>query len=1221
VSEPDPRWQVFIDRGGTFTDVIGLAPDGQIHSLKLLSENPTQYADAAIEGIRRLLNLTPDEAITHHRVALVKMGTTVATNALLERTGHRPVLVTTTGFKDALRIGHQSRPALFAQHIELPELLYDQVVEVDERITANGEILTPLAEDRFYQQCLALKANGHQRLAVVFLHAWINPQHEVCAERIARAAGFTDVTLSHRVSPLIKFIGRGDTTLVDAYLSPILNRYVEQVRRALPNVPLRFMQSFGGLTEVAHFQAKDAILSGPAGGIVGMAKTAQAVGFDKVIGFDMGGTSTDVSHYAGQLERVYETTVAGVRLKTPLLNIHTVAAGGSSLIRFDGARLRIGPQSAGANPGPACYRKHGPLTITDAHVQCGRLRPDCFPAVFGPHGNEPLDPTVVADAFQALADSMSTTLGQAIDGVGVAAGALRIAVQQMANAVKKISVARGYNVREYTLQCFGGAGAQLACAVADALHVDRILLHPLAGVLSAYGIGVADDVRVHEVSVEQPFTLAGLRVVHTLRRQLEQDVEHAAPHATDQRKANLVWTHQLRLRYEGTDSAIECPYTADVSDDELWTRLHAAFEQRYQQRFAFLMHDRALTIESLVTECRIPGALQDKPGALATPSQPATPHAHVDFIGLTDDQHHTHHNAPLYHRHHLIHGDVLVGPALLIEAHSTVVIEAGWQAVYSASGHVVLTRHQPRTTRHALGTHVDPIQLEVFNNVFMNIAEQMGLSLQNTAYSVNIKERLDFSCALFDGEGQLIANAPHIPVHLGSMSDSIRAVIEQHPDLKPDDVIVLNDPYQGGTHLPDITVVTGVFVTDPAGKADFYVASRGHHADVGGVTPGSMPAHSRSIHDEGVLIQNVKLLEQGSFNEQRWRDVFESGPYPCRNPDQNRADLRAQIAANQTGVRELKRLVDQVGMATVKAYMRHVQDHAEECVRRAIETLTDGAFTLPLDNGAVIRVAIRVNAAAREAVIDFTGTSDQLNENFNAPRAITTAAVLYVFRSLVKDDIPLNHGCLKPLSIVVPEGSMLNPRPPAAVVAGNVETSSCVTNALYGALGVLASSQCTMNNLTFGNARVQYYETIAGGSGAGPGFNGTAVVQTHMTNSRLTDPEVLERRYPVRVDGFAIKPHSGGLGRWRGGDGGVRRIRFLEAMTVTILSNNRVHGPFGLHGGHAGAVGRNWLERANGQVEALASTAEIDVAPGDTLVIETPGGGGYGSPDEATASE
>jgi len=1206
----DGRWQFFIDRGGTFTDVVGLAPDGAVHTLKVLSENPTRYADAAIEGIRRLLRLNPGEAIRPDQVAHVKMGTTVATNALLERKGQAPVLVTTTGFKDALRIGHQARPHLFALQIERAQLLYDHVIEVEERIDARGQILTAFNESQFAAQCQHLWAQGHRALAVVFLHAWQNPQHEVRAADVARGVGFTEITLSHHISPLIKFIPRGDTTVVDAYLAPILRRYVNQVAQHLPGIPLSFMQSFGGLTDAQRFQAKDAILSGPAGGIVGMAKTAAEVGITKIIGFDMGGTSTDVSHVDGPFERVYETSVAGVRLQTPMLNIHTVAAGGSSIIRFDGARLRIGPESAGANPGPACYRNNGPLTITDAHVHLGRIRADQFPAVFGAAGNLPIDAGVVEHRFQQLAAQMSAALAQPIDSQTVAAGALKIAVQQMANAIKKISIARGYNVSEYTLQCFGGAGAQLACAVADSLGMNHILLHPLASVLSAYGIGLADDTQVREISIEKPLDSTALEDALARIKALQREQTQAS---AAQGKYPLRFKVDLRLKYDGTDSAIECALPEGDDHAHRLQSLVAQFEHAHQQRFSFLMPERRLTIESVVLETTRVGSLTPTTTTLATATQPAVATTRVEWTGFFDDDTKAFRDAPLHQRDQLCAGDYVDGPAMIVDPHSTIVVEKGWRAVVSGGGQVMIHRHLPRAQRTAVGVAVDPILLEVFNNLFMAIAEQMGLSLQSTAYSVNIKERLDFSCALFDSKGHLIANAPHIPVHLGSMSDSIQAVIAQHPDLKPNDVIVLNDPYHGGTHLPDITVVSPVFASPHATTADFYVASRGHHADVGGITPGSMPAHSKTIHDEGVLIQSLKLVDNGVFQEDHFSEVFERGALPCRNPHQNRADLKAQIAANQTGIRELLKLVDKMGLDTVKAYMQHVQDNAEECVRQAIAALHDGAFALTLDNGAQIQVRLKVDRAARSALIDFTGTSPQVDNNFNAPKSITTAAVLYVFRTLVKDDIPLNHGCLKPLSIIVPAGSLLNPTFPAAVVAGNVETSSAVTNALYGALGVVASSQCTMNNFTFGNDRVQYYETIAGGSGAGLGFDGTAVVQTHMTNSRLTDPEVLEYRYPVRVESFAIRTGSGGSGQWRGGDGGERRIVFLEPMTASILSNNRVHGPFGLNGGQDGACGRNAVVKADGRVFELASTAQVDLEALDTFVIATPGGGGYGS--------
>ena len=1229
----DPKWQFWIDRGGTFTDIVARRPDGSLATAKLLSENPEHYPDAAVEGLRRLLGLGPGQPIMPTQVACVKMGTTVATNALLERKGDRTVLVITRGFADALRIAYQNRPRLFDRRILLPELLYEQVVEADERLDAQGAVLQALDPAALQQALQPAFDAGIRACAVVGLHGWRNPVHELAAAAIARVMGFTQVSVSHQVSPLIKLVPRGDTTVVDAYLSPILRRYVAQVAGQMPGVALYFMQSSGGLALAGHFQGKDAILSGPAGGIVGMVRTARAAGHHRLIGFDMGGTSTDVSHFAagadeaGEFERAFDTQVAGVRLRAPMMSIHTVAAGGGSIIHFDGARLRVGPESAGANPGPAAYRRGGPLTVTDANVMLGRLQPDHFPALFGPGADLPLDGAVVRQRFADLARQMAQASGRPTPPEAVAAGALQIAVASMANAIKRISVARGHDVTGYTLQCFGGAGGQHACAVADALGMATLLIHPLAGVLSAYGMGLADQTAMREGSVERPLDADGLAAALQALARLG-DAAQAEVAAQGVPAARIHRVPRLLLRYQGTDTALAvAPAGIDA--------MQQAFEAAYRQRFSFGMPGRSLVIEAVTVEAI--GAMDaavapvpQPPAASAGVLVPA-PLARVRMhCALDDGSADAWRVAALHQREALPAGACIDGPAVIAERNATTVVEPGWQARMGTAGELTLRRTRPRPAAHAAGTAADPVMLEVFNKLFMNIAEQMGLRLQNTAHSVNIKERLDFSCALFDAQGQLIANAPHMPVHLGSMSESIKTVIERNPAMQPGDVYVLNDPYHGGTHLPDVTVVTPVYLAGPspfegegrggAGRRDrgwpreatFYVASRGHHADIGGITPGSVPPFSRNIDEEGVLLDNLLLVRGGVLQEASLRQHLAGGRWPARNPDQTLADLRAQIAANEKGVQELQAMVAQSGLATVVAYMGHVQDNAEESVRRVITALKDGQFTLAMDNGAQIAVKVTLDAQRREAVIDFTGTSAQLPDNFNAPKAVTMAAVLYVFRTLVDDDIPLNAGCLKPLQVIVPAGCLLNPNPPAAVVAGNVETSSCVTNALFGALGVLASSQQTMNNFTFGDAQHQYYETISGGSGAGPGFAGTSVVQTHMTNSRLTDPEVLESRFPVRLDSFAIRPGSGGAGRWRGGDGGVRRVRFLQPMTAAILSNGRVHGAFGGAGGGAGAPGINRVERADGRVEPLGYIGEVQMQPGDVFVIETPGGGGWG---------
>ncbi|MBV7486269.1 hydantoinase B/oxoprolinase family protein [Bordetella sp. BOR01] len=1204
------KWQFWVDRGGTFTDIVARRPDGSTATAKLLSENPEQYRDAAVAGIRQLLGLAPGVPVPAEQVECVKMGTTVATNALLERKGERTLLVTTQGFRDGLRIAYQNRPRLFDRNVALPEMLYESVVEADERVDASGAVVRPLDEDGLRQKLQQAYDSGIRAVAVIFMHAWHTPAHEQRAAAIARDMGFTQVSASHEVSPLIKFVSRGDTTVVDAYLSPILKRYVDQVATELPGIRLMFMQSSGGLTDAHRFRGKDAILSGPAGGIVGMVRTSELAGLPRVIGFDMGGTSTDVSHYAGEFEREFETLVAGVRMRAPMMSIHTVAAGGGSILHFDGARLRVGPDSAGANPGPACYRRGGPLAVTDCNVLLGKIQPDFFPRVFGPAADQPLDRQAVQQRFDAMAGEVRAATGREMTPEQLAEGFLEIAVGNMAEAIKRISVQRGHDVTEYALTVFGGAGGQHACLVADALGMTTVFAHPLGGVLSAYGMGLADQTEMRQKTVEKVLDTA-------LTAELQAELDELAAQAEGELRrqhvpADLIHVQRrLHLKYRGTDTALEVAYggLAQVRQD---------FEAAYRQRYSFLMPGRELVVETISVEAT--GGGEPATEAPVERSRAGAPPARqlVKMYGQGAWR-----DTPLYVRFDLVPGDVLAGPAIISEANQTTVVEAGWQAELTALDHIVLKRVEVRPERRVVGTQADPVMLEVFNNLFMSIAEQMGYRLQNTAYSVNIKERLDFSCAIFDAGGNLIANAPHMPVHLGSMGESIKTIMNANAGhMRPGDAYVVNDPYHGGTHLPDVTVITPVF--DRAGdEILFYVGSRGHHADIGGTTPGSMPPDSRTVEDEGVLFTNFQLVRDGEFRDQAAREILASGRWPARNPDQNIADLHAQIAANEKGVQELLRMCDHFGLDVVRAYMGHVQDNAEEAVRRVISVLKDGSYEYPLDNGAVIRVAVRVDREARTAVVDFTGTSPQLDNNFNAPGAIAVAAVLYVFRTMVDDDIPLNAGCLKPLDIIVPDGSMLRPNPPASVVAGNVETSMCIVNALYGALGVLAASQGTMNNFTFGNARYQYYETISGGTGAGPlridaagpgdeGFAGASVVQAHMTNSRLTDPEVLELRFPVRLESYEIRPGSGGAGRYRGGDGGVRRVRFLEDMTAAILSNNRVYAPFGLAGGGAGAVGRNYIERADGSIQELAPQDSAALRAGDVFVVETPGGGGYG---------
>ena len=1183
-------WQIWIDRGGTFTDLVARAPDGALHTAKLLSDNPDHYADAALEGIRRIAGA---DAVAH-----VKMGTTVATNALLERKGEPTLLVVNAGYADILRIGTQNRPDLFKLAIQLPEPLYTRVVEVAGRLDARGAEIAALDEAAARDALAHAYADGFRACAIVLMHSYRAPWHEQRIAEIARAVGFTQVSASHEVSPLMKLVPRGDTSVVDAYLSPILRRYVERVAGGIGDaIPLMFMQSNGGLTEALLFRGKDAILSGPAGGVVGAVETARAAGFDRIIGFDMGGTSTDVSHYAGVYERAFDTQVAGVRVAAPILRIHTIAAGGGSILAFDGQRFRVGPASAGADPGPASYGKGGPLTVTDANVMLGRIQPDYFPRVFGPNADAPLDAAVVAAKFTDLARDMGR------DPLDVAEGFLTVAVENMAAAIKHVSVQRGYDVSKYTLVCFGGAGGQHACRIADALGMQTIFIHRLAGVLSAYGMGLA-PVRAHrEAAVGRALNAETIAVLNDIATPLEA-AARAELIGQGIAADAIAIARILQVRYAGTDTTLEVPMGG-------FEQIEQTFKDAHRTRFGFVDATRGLEVEAILVDAMdrrtVDATHTTASFAAMTPPQPEQC-VTVRFDDAARD-------AGLYIRENLKPGMSVDGPAIVAEAYATTVIEPGWQARIDAEGDMILTRHVP-VRPLALDTHVDPVMLEVFNNLFMSIAEQMGAVLANTASSVNIKERLDFSCALFDASGGLIANAPHLPVHLGSMGESVRAVLRARGDtIKPGQVFALNAPYNGGTHLPDITVITPVF--DDAGRELlFFVGSRGHHADVGGITPGSMPPFSTSVVEEGVLIDDFLLVDGGVLREAELRALLASGAYPARNPDRNIADFRAQIAANARGSAELKHLVAHYGLAVVRAYMAHVQANAAEAVRRVLDRLPDGAFVNEMDFGGRIRVAIRIDRAARTATVDFTGTSAQTATNFNAPLAVTRAAVLYVFRCLVADDIPLNDGCLEPIQLIVPEGSMLNPRYPAAVVAGNVETSQAVTAALLGAAGAAAASQGTMNNFTFGNAAYQYYETICGGAGAGPGFAGASAVHTHMTNTRLTDPEVLEWRFPVRLESFAVRRGSGGAGAWPGGDGATRKIKFLEPMTAAILAQSRLVAPFGLAGGAAGGVGKTSIVRANGRIDALGAADETQVGVGDTVVIETPGGGGYGAPHE-----
>lgn len=1201
MSEPTSKghWAFWIDRGGTFTDIVARRPDGRLVTHKLLSENPEHYEDAATAGIRALMAAHGEAPIE-----VVRMGTTVATNALLERKGEPTVLAITAGFGDALRIGYQSRPRLFDRHIELPEPLYARVIEVGERVGADGAVVRELDEAAVRAGLQAAYDEGLRALAIAFVHGYRHPAHERRVAALAAGIGYEQISASHEVGALIKLVGRGDTTVADAYLSPVLRRYVGRVASQLGDTRLLFMQSSGGLVDARAFRGKDAILSGPAGGIVGMVRTGLDAGFDRLIGFDMGGTSTDVSHYAGRYERTHETQIAGVRLRTPMMDIHTVAAGGGSICRFDGTRLRVGPESAGAVPGPACYRRGGPLTVTDCNVMLGKLQPAFFPAVFGPGADQPLDRDVVVAKFTQLAGEVAAASGQHYSAAELAEGFLRIAVEHMAKAIKQISIQRGYDVSRYTLACFGGAGGQHACGVADVLGLRRVMIHPYAGVLSAYGMGLADLRLIRERSLGLALGDCEPQLTETAdalsREAREGLLAQQVPFAT------LELHGTAQLKYAGSDSSLPVPLSDPAA-------MRAAFETMHRQRFGFVAPDKGLVVDSVSVEAVGRAGLGSADAAIAADGGAAALPA--PLAQLTVHWAGTAQETPVYDREHLCRGQCLPAPAIIREATGTTVVEPGWLARVDGGGNLILERAEAAPARQAVGTEADPVMLEIFNKLLMAVAEQMGDALQNTAYSVNIKERLDFSCAVFDRAGALISNAPHMPVHLGSMGDSVRAVIagrHRHGEpFRAGEAYMLNAPYNGGTHLPDVTVVMPVF--DDDGSLLAYVAARGHHADIGGVTPGSMPPHSRHVDEEGVLIDDFLLMEGGRLREAETRALLAAGAYPARNPDQNLADLQAQLAACARGAEELRKLVRNYGREVVDAYMAHVLANAEAAVRQVIDRLHDGRFECEMDDGARIRVAVSVDRERRSARVDFSGTSPQQASNFNAPLSICRAAVLYVFRTLVDDDIPLNDGCLRPIELIVPEGSMLNPRYPAAVVAGNVETSQAVTDALYGALGAMAAAQGTMNNFTFGDGRRQYYETICGGAGAGPGFDGASAVHTHMTNSRLTDVEVLESRFPVRLERFAIRRGSGGGGRWHGGDGVVRELRFLEPMSAAILSNRRRVPPFGLEGGEAGACGVNRVRRADGREEVLPATAFVELVAGDAMLIETPGGGGFGA--------
>ena len=1194
-------WQFWIDRGGTFTDIVAKKPDGKIIIDKLLSENSDAYKDAAVEGIRRILELKKDDKIPTDIISSVKMGTTVATNALLERKGDRTLLLITKGFGDLLRIGYQNRPLLFDLNIKLPELLYERVVEVSERLNEKGEVVTKLNEEEVRNSLIKAKSDGINSVAIAFMHSYINPDHENKIEQIAKEENFNQISVSHKVSPLIKLVGRGDTTVVDAYLSPILRRYVNQVSEELKDTKstqLMFMQSNGGLTDANLFQGKDALLSGPAGGVVSMTQTGKQAGFNKLIGFDMGGTSTDVCHFAGEFERSFETELAGVRIRAPMMQINTVAAGGGSILFYKDGRFQVGPESAGAIPGPASYGRGGPLTVTDCNVLLGKLNPDFFPKVFGKTGDQPLNFEIVKKKFLDLSDIISKEKNEPMmDIFKMAEGFLKIAVENMANAIKKISIQKGYDVTNYMLNCFGGAGGQHACNVADSLGISNVMIHPYAGVLSAYGMGLAEIRSIREGHFEKNITniLDAENLIEILSSQAKKDLNDQ-----DISDASIILLKNAFLHYKGSHQNLEIKF--DTPEN-----MRKSFEQEHKKRFGFFVEDREIFIEMLTVEAV--GKKTENydflnPNTSTTKANPiAFKKMYVNGSEI---------NTPIYKRDELIIGQNISGPAIIVEATGTNIIDDGWSGTLDKHYNLILSRVEEKKLQKGIGTSVDVVMLEVFNNLFMNIAEQMGATLANTAYSVNIKERLDFSCALFNNEGSLVANAPHVPVHLGSMSEAIKTVVRLNKDnIYPDDVFVLNAPFNGGTHLPDVTVITPVF--DKNGKEIiFFVASRGHHADIGGKTPGSGPPDSKHIEEEGVLIDNFKLFDKGIFREQEMRKILSSGKYPCRNIEHNMADLAAQVAANKTGINEINSMIDQFGIETVHAYMNHVQDNAEESIRNAIVNLKQGEYEYELDNGEFIRVNVKIDKENREAIIDFTGTAPKNPFNYNAPMAVCYAVILYVFRTLVGNNIPLNEGCFKPIKIIIPNNSMINAKYPSAVIAGNTEVSQLTCNALFGALGVIAGSQATMNNFIWGNEKIQNYETICGGTGAGPNFHGTSAIQTHMTNTRSTDPEVLETRFPVRLEEFSIRKNSGGKGKFNGGDGVTRKLRFLEPMTVTTLCSHRKIKPFGLNGGGPGDCGKEWLEKADGSILSLSGNDSCQVKINDLFVMETPGGGAFG---------
>ncbi|HVT27368.1 MAG TPA: hydantoinase B/oxoprolinase family protein [Lacipirellulaceae bacterium] len=1301
------RWEFWIDVGGTFTDCLAKAPDGSLRRHKLLSsgvtkgrvgsgssqhaivdaarcDDPADFwtgwqlsivgangreldratitgfdragcrlalrglasapplnaayelrcdADAPVVAIRYILSLPLAKPVPP---VVMRLGTTRGTNALLTRTGARTALVTTRGFGDVLEIGYQARPRLFDLTVRKPPALTAAAIEIDERMTHDGKVLVSPSEAEVRQQFQSLLDAGIESLAVCLIHADRYGEHEELIGRVASEVGFAEVSLSNVVAPLPKFVARADTTVVDAYLNPVLRDYVSRLRAALPGSAIRILTSAGGLVGAEYFSGKDSILSGPAGGVVGFSRVAAAAGFSRAIGFDMGGTSTDVSRFDGRFDLEYETQKAGVRLVAPTMAIETVAAGGGSICRFDGAKLIVGPESAGAEPGPACYGRGGPLTVTDVNLFLGRIVAERFPF--------PLDREATRRRLRELAAEV-TPLPAASPSSGrysleeLAEGLLRIANANMAAAIRSVTVSKGADPTHYVLVAFGGAAPQHACAVARELGIRKVLNHPEAGVLSALGIGLADVARHRSYGIERALDERSLAFA---RQQLDVMERAAVEEVRSEGVGRIVATRSLDVRYRGVESSLTIAWPED--DD-----FGAAFAAAHRQRYGYTHDGRALEIVAAHVEV-VGRAGDELPRSKRMARRmAATNRSTVAFI---DGERR---NVPDYERGELRAGDRIVGPAIVTEEISTTVIDSSWEAEVLSQGELLLTDtavapiagelRSPETGLRSSPPKqtADPVFLEIFNNHLASIAEQMGITLRNTASSVNVKERLDFSCAIFTADGWLVANAPHVPVHLGAMEETVRQTIEANPNLQPGDVIATNDPYSGGSHLPDVTVITPVFggpspsPSPCAGEGQrmelrFFTASRAHHAEIGGVAPGSMPPLSKNLAEEGVLIRNLKIVAAGESRFDQLRELLLAGPYPTRDVEANLADVAAQVAANRQGASDLLALSERYGWPVAQRYMEFVQDAAERKVRTALARFRAGtrSFTdyLETADGTSVPVCVRLTIRRPSpengegnlgaATIDFTGTGSVVAGNLNANRAIVTAAAIYVLRVLVDEDIPMNHGVLRPIEIVLPT-CLLNPEPGAtpettpAVAGGNVETSQRIVDVLLGALGVAGSSQGTMNNVLFGDNTFGYYETICGGSGATADGPGASAVQVHMTNTRLTDPEILERRYPVRVREFSIRRGSGGAGRHRGGDGAVRRLEFLRPLTLSLLTERRgPHPPYGMAGGKAGAIGVNRLVRANGDVMELKGIAQLHVGPGDILVIETPGGGGYG---------